>query len=134
MHNSPDNDTKSLAAWNMDTHQSAPMPDGLEGDPQAGKVFYAKNCVACHGIDGGGDGPRSHFIRPLPRSFTQKKARSAYNRPGLFYGTKFGIEGKPMPAWGNVLDDQEIADIAEFMFREFIKPGQAEPLKDREPG
>jgi len=30
-----------------------------------------------------------------------------------------------MPAWGKVLDDQQIADISEFVFRAFIEDVKA---------
>jgi len=124
MHNVRD-DAPAVPA--IDVDQSALMPGGLRGDPLAGRNAYATHCVACHGPGGAGDGPRSHFIEPPPRSFTAEESMQVFNRPGLFYGTKFGVEGKPMPAWASLLSDQEIADIAEFMFREFIQQEESPP-------
>jgi len=50
-----------------------------------------------------------------------------FNRQGLYFGIKFGVKGRTMPAWGAVLTDQEIADIAEFVFQEFIRSGESTP-------
>ena len=38
----------------------------------------------------------------------------------LFYGIKFGVPGKEMPAWGKVIDDQTIANVAEYVFINMI--------------
>jgi len=42
------------------------------------------------------------------------------NRPRLFVGVRDGVIGKEMPAWSFVLSDQQIADVAEFVYQEFI--------------
>jgi len=120
-------DNKSDVIKAGPTDQSAPMPAGLSGDPLAGAAGYARNCVACHGSTGGGDGPRAHYIDPRPRNFNTPAAMNTFNRPGLYYGIKFGVIGRTMPAWGAVLSDQEIADIAEFVFQEFIRSGEPTP-------
>jgi mono/diheme cytochrome c family protein len=35
-------------------------------------------------------------------------------------GIADGVLGKEMPAWSKVFSDQDIADVAEFVYREFI--------------
>ncbi len=98
-----------------------PMPMGLAGDPLKGRDFYMKNCFTCHGIKGGGDGPRAYFNIPRPRDFTSPESRRVLNRPRIFNSITNGRLGTVMPAWGKVLDDQQIADIAEFVFRAYIE-------------
>jgi len=129
MHNSrkPFAGSESLGSNAEPTDQTAPMPEGLSGDPQIGAAGYARNCVACHGSAGDGDGPRAHNIDPRPRNFISPAAMKIFNRPGLYYGIKFGVKGRIMPAWGTVLTNQEIADIAEFVFQEFIRGGDTTP-------
>ena len=34
-----------------------------------------------------------------------------------------GKLGTEIPAWSKVLTEQEIADVAEYVFRKFIRPG-----------
>jgi mono/diheme cytochrome c family protein len=102
-------------------YMSQTMPNNLIGDKDQGRALYLANRTACHGASGDGDGPRAYFIFPKPRNFTAASARGALNRPGLFAGIKDGIRGKEMPAWGKVMSDQQIADVAEFVFEEFIR-------------
>jgi mono/diheme cytochrome c family protein len=102
-------------------HQSVPMPLGLAGDPARGNALYLMNCTACHGVAGDGNGPRAYFIYPRPRNFLDLATREILNRPQLFDGIRQGVIGKEMPAWGKVLDDQAIADITEYVYRNFIR-------------
>lgn len=102
-------------------------PAAPRGDAQAGKTFYETNCATCHGLQGDGNGPRAYFIFPKPRNFLSRESRAALNRVALFRATKHGVAGREMPAWGKVLDDQQIADVAEYVYRAFIRPGAARP-------
>lgn len=102
-----------------------PLPKGLTGNPQRGKKYYMANCSTCHGTKGNGQGPRAYFINPKPRNFTDKSS-AAFNRPMLFAAISMGKTGTEMPAWNTVLKDQQIADIAEFVYRSFIQPNAIE--------
>ena len=99
-----------------------PLPGGLKGDAARGKRFYAENCVACHGVRGDGQGPRAYFIRPKPRNFVGAEARAMLNRPALYAAIAAGRAGTDMPAWDKVIGPQKIADVAEYVFREFVRP------------
>jgi mono/diheme cytochrome c family protein len=108
---------------------SAPAPsDGFpraqagRGDAARGAVLYAANCATCHGHGGRGDGPRAYFIFPRPRDFTTEAARATLDRPRLEEAIRHGVRGREMPAWRTVLDDQQIADVAEYVFRVFAAP------------
>ncbi|MDX1253397.1 MAG: cytochrome c [Gammaproteobacteria bacterium] len=106
----------------VDADMSLPFPGGLAGDGAKGRDFYMANCFTCHGKAGDGEGPRSTFIRPKPRNFLHPDSRRTLNRPALFKAIANGKIGTVMPAWGKVLNDQEIANVAEFVFQEFIRP------------
>lgn len=99
-----------------------PMPKGLKGDVAKGRRFYMANCATCHGAKGDGQGPRAYFINPKPRIFTDPAFQRSFNRPALYNATALGRLGTEMPAWNKVLSDQEIADVAEFVYQEFIRP------------
>ncbi|WP_455201088.1 c-type cytochrome [Kaarinaea lacus] len=99
----------------------APMPGGLKGDVDKGRQFYMSNCFTCHGVKGDGNGPRAHFNTPRPRDFTSEASRRMLNRERLFNSITKGKVGTVMPAWGKVLTDQQIANIAEFVFTNFIQ-------------
>ncbi|HHH36935.1 MAG TPA: c-type cytochrome [Gammaproteobacteria bacterium] len=100
-----------------------PFPHGLQGDAARGKRFFENNCYVCHGKAGDGRGPRADSIRPPPRNFLSEDARRYLNRPALFQAISRGKVGTVMPAWRTVLDDQQIADVAEYVFQAFIRPG-----------
>jgi mono/diheme cytochrome c family protein len=99
----------------------APMPRGLIGNLAAGRDFYMGNCFTCHGVNGDGQGPRAYFIRPKPANFFDTRYQQGFNRVALFNAINDGKLGTEMPAWGKVLTVQQIADLAEFVFRAFIQ-------------
>jgi mono/diheme cytochrome c family protein len=101
---------------------SLPFPDGLRGDARKGKRFFDNNCFTCHGRKGNGKGPRSGFINPKPRNFLSIESRTRLNRPALFTAVRDGVRGSVMPSWGKVLTDQQIADVAEYVFTAFVHP------------
>ena len=98
-----------------------PFPLKLKGSVESGRTFFMKNCFTCHGVKGDGNGPRAYFIAPRPRNFTSEESRQSYNRPRLFDAITNGKRGTVMPAWGKVLDQQQIANVAEFVFQAYIK-------------
>lgn len=100
---------------------SLPLPNSLTGMTARGERFYAKNCATCHGQKGDGNGPRAYFIRPRPRNFLDASSRTSFNRPALYAAIAMGKTGTEMPAWSKVLSEQEIADVAEYVFRQFIQ-------------
>ena len=101
---------------------SQPMPKGLVGDINRGGKFFMANCATCHGKLGNGEGPRAYFLTPKPRNFHDDYSHTSLNRPALFTIITNGKIGTVMPAWGKVLNDQEIANVGEFVFRTFIQP------------
>lgn len=98
---------------------SASFRGGLEGDFEAGRDLYQENCVACHGREGDGDGPRADFIFPKPRDFSKGAPMS---RPALFSSIRDGVRGREMPAWGKIMRPQQLADVAEYVFMRFEEP------------
>ncbi|MFV2055530.1 MAG: cytochrome c [Thiohalomonadales bacterium] len=109
----------------VDADMSLPMPGGLIGDTQAGREFFLGNCFTCHGVTGKGNGPRAHFNTPRPRNFTTAEAGRIFNRVRLFDSITNGRVGTVMPSWSKVLTPQQIANVAEFVFQEFISKGGA---------
>jgi mono/diheme cytochrome c family protein len=97
-----------------------PLPNKLRGNAARGEKLYAANCVACHGANGDGQGPRAYFITPKPRNFLAADSRAALSRPVLFHSIAGGKRGTDMPAWDKVLTEQQIADVAEYVFVRFV--------------
>ncbi|HEU0188425.1 MAG TPA: c-type cytochrome [Gallionella sp.] len=101
---------------------SLPLPKGLKGDVKPGEKFFMANCATCHGKKGDGQGPRAYFINPKPRNFHDDYSRKTLDRPTIFSSVSNGRPGTEMPAWDKVLTEQEIANVAEFVFQTFIQP------------
>jgi cytochrome c oxidase cbb3-type subunit III len=112
-------------------NMSLPMPSALKGDIAKGGAFYMSNCATCHGTTGDGRGPRAYFINPKPRNFLHPASRQEFNRVAIFNAVSAGKQGTEMPAWRQVLNQQEMADVSEFVFQRFIQPvsGKAKPSK-----
>jgi len=99
-----------------------PLPKKLIGNAQRGGKFYNANCATCHGVKGDGQGPRAYFIRPKPSNFLDPATHGMLNRPAIFAAVAMGKQGTEMPAWSKVINDQQIADVAEYVFRGFVQP------------
>ena len=79
-----------------------------QGDPDLlaiGKTTYEKQCVACHGPGGRGDGEAAYLLYPKPRDLTQASYRliSTWERTptdqDLFDTISRGMPGSAMPSW-----------------------------------
>ncbi|MBF0436989.1 MAG: c-type cytochrome [Magnetococcales bacterium] len=113
------------AHWDL-VEIAKPIPFNLVGDARAGKIFFNKNCYVCHGEKGDGKGPRSDFIDPKPRNFLHPASRHKFSREHLFFTISDGINGTEMSAWKSVLTQQQMANVAEYVFQTFILPGLPE--------
>lgn len=105
---------------NMPIDMKAPFANKLIGNARRGQQFYAQNCFVCHGLKGDGQGPRARVIQPKPRDFLTSDLKQQYNRPFLFQAIALGKRGTVMPAWNKVLNPQQIADVAEYVYKTFI--------------
>lgn len=121
-------DGKISAPSGPTADMAQPFPGGLKGDAAWGKTFYMANCATCHGSKGDGQGPRAYFINPRPANFIDDKYRSL-NRPTLYTIIAAGKLGTEMPAWRHVLTEQQMANVAEYVFKAYIAPQQAKQTK-----
>ncbi len=97
------------------------LPNNLIGNYQRGAALYSANCTACHGNNGDGRGPRAYFINPKPRNFLHPASRANFNRPTLYLAIQKGKLRTEMPAWQTVLKPQQLADVSEYVFKQFIR-------------
>lgn len=98
------------------------FPNRLKGNLRRGSAFYMANCATCHGAGGDGAGPRAYFINPKPRNFIEAASAARFNRAALYSAVAEGRLGTEMPAWKQVANPQQIADVAEYVFQAFIAP------------
>jgi len=108
------------ASTSVQVDMTAGLPNGLKGDSKRGGAFYLANCATCHGARGDGAGPRAYFINPKPRNFIEDASRARLNRVALYAGVSEGKLGSEMPAWSKVATPQQMADVAEYVFQNFV--------------
>jgi mono/diheme cytochrome c family protein len=77
-----------------------------------GKQIYEKQCAACHGAAGRGDGEAAYLLNPKPRDFTTARFRLVSTWDGvptdddLFRTVSRGIPGSAMPSWGTLSEKE----------------------------
>jgi high-affinity iron transporter len=79
-----------------------------------GRKLYEANCVACHGMSGGGDGPAGASLDPKPANFHDSNL--AWNTaPYNFFNTiRLGVPGTGMASFAN-FSDQEVWALAFYL-------------------
>jgi len=113
--------------WNSLTRpESATGETTVAGaDPAQGAHWFSFFCVHCHGWSGKGDGPTAAMLDPRPRNQTNGKYMNHVSNLEIFAVIKGGGPARnlseAMPAWGNVLQDQDIWNVVAFM-RSIAKP------------
>ncbi len=121
---------KSNNVWNqrnMLTKMEFTTDDTLVAgaDPAEGAHWFSFYCVYCHGWSAKGDGPTAAVLEPRPRNLTNGKYVNHVSNIELFAIIKGGGRARnfseAMPAWGNVLQDQDIWNVIAFI-RSLSKP------------
>ena len=97
----------------------------LEEHLQVGKAIYVKNCVPCHGDLLDGAGHFAQVFNPIPADFTNSGTLPMLTESFVFWRIAKGGPGLPqegtpwdsaMPAWENILDENEIWSVILFLY------------------
>ena len=81
-----------------------------------GQQLYEANCVACHGLEGYGDGPASAALVTKPADFTDGHT-DTHPDGDLHYWIENGIVESGMPAWGEMFEDSDIWHLVNYVRR-----------------
>jgi cytochrome c oxidase cbb3-type subunit 2 len=82
-------------------------PAAVEG----GRVLYAANCTACHGVKGDGKGPAAIALKPKPNDFTLGTYWAEKTDEQLVAAIKGGRPGTSMTGFATLTD----ADLAQLV-------------------
>jgi mono/diheme cytochrome c family protein len=99
--------------WTIDAKYKA-MKNPVKADAASvaeGKELYNKNCAACHGKAGLGDGVKARTLETFPGDFS-KPAYQSLSDGELFGKTKLGRED--MPAFNGKVADEDIWSIINY--------------------
>jgi mono/diheme cytochrome c family protein len=84
-----------------------------------GKKLYASYCAACHGDQGKGDGVAARSLPVKPADHTNGAVMNQLSDKFLTdiisKGGSAVSKSAFMPAWGNSLNDKQIADIVAYV-------------------
>jgi mono/diheme cytochrome c family protein len=98
----------------------------------AGARLYLDHCGGCHGVP---SNPDSEFARafnpPVPEFFKDAPDMSDSQN---FYAVQHGIRWSGMPAWGQILSDAQIWQIALFLDNVEKLPPAAQKIFGQQPG
>ncbi len=98
-----------------------------KGDLKVGEGVYKEICFACHGLKGDGKGPGWFNTKPSPQVFINSVYMSRLTDEYMFNVVKYGklavlkrtipnkkLEAVAMPAFGDVLEDDQIRELIKF--------------------
>ena len=95
-------------------HVSQPRAVVAAGDPVKGKAIYEKNCIACHGPQGKGDGPAGKVINPPAADFTSAASKKK-SEAELMQVIENGKPGTAMISWKSQLSQAELNDLIGYV-------------------
>jgi mono/diheme cytochrome c family protein len=121
------------------TRQLPPSPELLA----LGKRVYEKQCVACHGADGRGEGEAAYLLYPKPRDFVAGRYAlvSTWDRvptdEDLFRTISRGMPGSAMPSWGHLSEEERwglVHYAKSFAEKPWVVNPAGDPKSDGEAG
>lgn len=95
-------------AWSGSSGEAAAPPSATPDLLALGKRTYQRQCAACHGAEGRGDGEAAYLLYPKPRDFTAGGYAlvSTWERiptdRDLFDTIGRGMPGSAMPSWAHL--------------------------------
>ena len=99
--------TDKISAYNQKKHER-------------GRVIYNYRCYFCHGYSGDAKTLASTYLKPQPRDFTSLLAEQL-SREEMLHIVKEGRKKTGMAGFANILTQQEIEWVVDFVRSEFIQ-------------
>jgi copper resistance protein D len=96
-----------------DTYLSTDIPYAATSIA-AGLKHYEDNCTGCHGVGGHGDGPAASSL-PIKPADLSAPHTALHTGGDLYWWVTHGIANSPMPAFADVLTDDDRWDIINFL-------------------
>lgn len=85
-------------------------------DSAEGHALYTRNCSACHGMTGAGDGPSAHLVSTAPPGIGVKKLTPELT-PTLAYNViSVGVRGTAMPPFAGSLSAQQRWNVINYIY------------------
>ncbi len=91
---------------------------GCDDAHERGRKVYNFRCYFCHGYSGDAKTLATTYLNPPPRDFT---AAPALDAARVAKTVRDGRDGTAMKSFRGILDESEIAAVAAFVEREFVR-------------
>lgn len=85
------------------------------GELERGKALYRGHCAACHGLDGGGNGPRAPGLTPAPTNFLDPNLLNILSDNDLQQAILAGKPGTAMKGYGTVFKHADVAALIKYL-------------------
>lgn len=83
-------------------------------DSTRGKAVYERQCQACHGVGGWGDGPDAKDLKVAPANF-HRFSSFLKSDEELLRTVEHGVVFSPMHSWRGRLTDGEMQDVVVYI-------------------
>jgi cytochrome c oxidase cbb3-type subunit 3 len=100
-------------------HDIVPDASHFSDEAREGQHLWEDNCAFCHGSDGTGENWIGSFLDPQPRNLSDPDFMNMMNRELLTVRIKNGLKNTSMPAWKDVLSEQQIQQIISYISEAF---------------
>ena len=96
-------------------HDIPPPVKNLSEDAANGKILWQQNCAFCHAADGTGENWIGSFLEPKPRNLTDAEFMRDMTDELLLERIQEGIRNTSMPAWKDVLSNNQMRQIISYI-------------------
>jgi mono/diheme cytochrome c family protein len=76
---------------------------------EKGRASFERNCSACHGDRGAGDGIAAAALSPRPRNFATERFKNGSKPAQIFETLKKGVPGSAMVPFTNLPEEERWA-------------------------
>lgn len=106
-----------MAGMHNVPEEAAAVPNPIaatDESMEAGEQIFATNCTVCHGQSGRGDGPGAAGLEKPPANLTEAHVQELSDG-ALFYIVSHGRPDTPMPAWNNILNEEQRWQVVNYL-------------------
>ena len=83
---------------------------------ELGQRLFLRNCAACHGEEGAGNGPGGKYQPKTPADFTDARRMLAGSTALYTAKIRRGGMGTGMPYWGSIFTEEELAALVDYLW------------------
>ena len=87
-----------------------------------GEKVYQGRCEVCHGNLGNGKTFAANVLFPPPKNFTSKATKTELSFKRMIRSVTKGIPNTAMMPWENILSEQEIISVVNYIRQRFMSP------------